>query len=57
MQIFSNAGQDESHRIEEEVQPYVKGPVPGKLPFHDVWCPFGTSRANSVLENHGEFHD
>lgn len=28
MQIFSNAGQDESHRIEKEVQQYIKGPVP-----------------------------
>ncbi|KAI8939770.1 hypothetical protein NX059_003512 [Plenodomus lindquistii] len=30
MQIFSNAGQDEAARIQEEAQPYVDGPVPSK---------------------------
>ncbi|TIC91646.1 6-hydroxynicotinate 3-monooxygenase [Colletotrichum higginsianum] len=36
MQIFSNAGQDESHRIEKEVQPFIKGPVPkNQAEFHD----------------------
>ncbi|RYC80438.1 hypothetical protein BFJ63_vAg16674 [Fusarium oxysporum f. sp. narcissi] len=28
MQVFSNAGQDQSHRIIKEVQPFMEGPVP-----------------------------
>jgi len=28
LQIFSSVGQDQVHRIQEEAQPYVSGPVP-----------------------------
>lgn len=30
IQVFSNAGQDQSERVEKEAQVYVKGPVPSK---------------------------
>lgn len=30
MQIFSNAGQDQAARIEEDAKQYVDGPVPSK---------------------------
>ncbi|QKX54140.1 uncharacterized protein TRUGW13939_01224 [Talaromyces rugulosus] len=35
MQIFSNAGQDQSERIQKEAQLYVKGPIPkNRTEFH-----------------------
>ncbi|MCJ1472621.1 hypothetical protein MMC13_001270 [Lambiella insularis] len=30
MQILSNAGQDQSHKVEKDAQPYIQGPVPSK---------------------------
>jgi 2-polyprenyl-6-methoxyphenol hydroxylase-like FAD-dependent oxidoreductase len=43
MQIFSNAAQDESHRIEQDIKTYVHGPVPSK------WKPLRMSRFNAEL--------
>ena len=33
MQVFSSVGQDESAKIAELAQPYVKGPLPSKFYF------------------------
>lgn len=38
MQIFSNAAQDEAHRVEKDAMAYVHGPIPSKS------IPLGSSR-------------
>jgi len=41
IQIFSNAGQEEAHKIQEEARKYVKGPIPStSLPLHSGFPSF-----------------
>lgn len=66
IQIFSNAGQDQSHRIEKEAQKYVKGPVPSKSASllqkkkkkKNLFPIFKMLRheTDQATENRGEFH-